>query len=151
MEALTFTKEGEYHGLLLGDSIINRVSGKQISDNALARGFKGHKFFGLVERVRNNKSRDCKTHNSTNWRLLDRFDAKEAVSNLEKLIKFLNHTFYPRTISVCTVTPLGAFRNDFTQICRKLTNKLPVLLKSVIHIVILQKQQTHAKLQPTKK
>ena len=40
---LFLPREGEYSGLLLGDSIVNRINGEQISENVLARGFGGHK------------------------------------------------------------------------------------------------------------
>ena len=82
----------------------------------MARGFGGHKISALLERVRNSKSRHFK-HVSTligiNDCLSNDFDAKEAVSSLEKLSYLVNHKFSPETISLCTVTPLGAFRKDF--------------------------------------
>ena len=82
----------------------------------LARGFGGHKISALLERVRNSKSRHFKhvtTLIGVNDCLSSDFDAKEAVSSLEKLIYLINHKFSPETISLCTVTPLGAFRKDF--------------------------------------
>ena len=86
---LLLPREGEYSGLLLGDSIVNRINGEQISEIVLARGFGGHKFSALLERVRNSKSRHFK-HVTTligiNDCLSSDFDAKEAVSSLEKLI-----------------------------------------------------------------
>ena len=45
---LFLPREGEYSGLLLGDSIVNRINGEQISENVLARGFGGHKISALL-------------------------------------------------------------------------------------------------------
>ena len=47
---LFLPREGEYSGLLLGDSIVNRINGEQISENVLARGFGGHTISALLER-----------------------------------------------------------------------------------------------------
>ena len=127
-------REGEYSSLLLGDSIVNRINGEQISENVLARGFCGHKIFALLERVRNSKSRHFK-HVTTligiNDCLSNDFDAKEAVSSLEKLIYLVNHKFSPETISLCTVTPLGAFRKDFNSNLRKLNKQILNLVRNV--------------------
>ena len=93
----------------------------------LARGFGGHKISALLERVRNNKSRHFK-HVTTligiNDCLSSDFDAKEAVSSLEKLIYLINHKFSPETNSQCTVTPLGAFRKDFNPNVQKLNKQI---------------------------
>ena len=113
---LFLPRGGKYSGLLLGDSIVNRINGEQISENVLARGFSGHKISALLERVRNSKSQHSKyvtTLIGINDCLSNDFDAKEAVSSLEKLIYLVYHKFSPETISLCTVTPLGAFRKRF--------------------------------------
>ena len=113
---LLLPREGEYSGLILGDSIVNRINGEQISENVLARGFGGHTVSALLERVRNSKSQHFK-HVTTligiNDCLSNDFNAKEAVSSLEKLIYLVNHKFSPKTFSLCTVTSLGAFSKDF--------------------------------------
>ena len=131
---LFLPREGEYSGLLLGDSIVNRITGEQISENVLARGFGGHKISALLERVRNSKSRHFK-HLTTligiNDCLSSDFDAKEAVSSLEKLIYLINHKFSPETISLCTVTPLGAFRKDFNPNVQKLNKQILNLVRNV--------------------
>ena len=105
---LFLPREEEFSGLLLGDSIVNRINGEQISKNVLARGFGRHTISALLERVRNSKSRHFK-HVTTligiNDCLSNDFDAKEAVSSLKKLIYLVNHKFSPKTISLCTVTP----------------------------------------------
>ena len=84
---LFLPREGKYPGLLLGDSIVNRINGEQISENVLASGFGGHTISALLERVRNRKSRHFKhviTLIGLNDCLSNDFDAKEAVSSLEK-------------------------------------------------------------------
>ena len=100
----------------------------------LARGFGGHTISALLERVRNNKSRHFK-HVTTligiNDCLSNDFDAKEAVSSLEKLIYLVNHKFPPETISLCTVTPLGAFRKDFNPNVQKLNKQTFNLVRVV--------------------
>ena len=127
-------QEGEYSGLLLGDSIVNRINGEQISENVLARGFGGHTISALLERVRNSKSRHFK-HVTTligiNDCLSNDFDAKEAVSSLEKVIYLVNHKFSPETISLCNVTPLGAFRKDFNPNVQKLNKQILNLVRNV--------------------
>ena len=131
---LFLPREREYSGLLLGDSIVNRINGEQVSENVLARGFGGHKISALLERVRNSKSRHFK-HVTTligiNDCLSNYFDAKEAVSSLEKLIYLVNHEFSPETISLCTVTPLGAFRKDFNPNVQTLNKQILNLVRNV--------------------
>ena len=126
---LFLPREGEYSGLLLGDSIVNRINGEKISENVLARGISA-----LLERGRNSKSRPFK-HVTTligiNDCLSNDFDAKEAVSSLEKLIYLVNHKFSPETISLCTVTPLGAFRKDFNPNVQKLNKQILNLVRNV--------------------
>ena len=133
-ENIYFYQEGEYSGLLLGDSIVNRINGEQISEKVLARGFGGHKISALLERVRNSKSRHFK-HVTTligiNDCLSSDFDAKEAVSSLENLIYLINHKFSPETISLSTVTPLGAFRKDFNPNVQKLNKQILNLVRKV--------------------
>ena len=139
---LFLPREGEYSGLLLGDSILNRI-------NVLARGFGGHTISALLERVRNSKSRHFK-HVTTligiNDCLSNDFDAKEAVSSLEKLIYLVNHKFSPETISLCTVTPLGAFRKNFNPNVQKLNKQILNLVRNVkdlgeVKLDILDKQK----------
>ena len=130
---LFLLREGEYSGLL-GDTIDNRINGEQISENVLARGFGGHTISALLERVRNSKSRLFKHVTSLigiNDCLSNDFDAKKAVSSLEKLIYLVNHKFSPETISLCTVTPLGAFRKDFNPNVRKLNKQILNLVRNV--------------------
>ena len=100
----------------------------------LARGFGGHTISALLERVRNSKSRHFK-HVTTligiNDCLSNDFDAKEAVSSLEKLIYLVNQKFSPETISLCTVTPLGAFRKNFNPNVQKLNKQIFNLTRNV--------------------
>ena len=96
--------------------------------------FGGHTISALLERVRNSKSRhfkDVTTLIGINDCLSNDFDAKEAVSSLEKLIYLVNHKFSPETISLCTVTPLGAFRNDFNPNVQKLNKQILNLVRNV--------------------
>ena len=100
----------------------------------MARGFGGHKISALLERVRNSKSRHFK-HVTTLIGISDclsnDFDAKEAVSSLEKLIYLVNNKFSPETISLCTVTPLGAFRKDFNPNVQKLNKQILNLVRNL--------------------
>ena len=100
----------------------------------LARGFGGHTISALLERVRNSKSRHFK-HVTTligiNDCLSNDFDAKEAVSSLEKLTYLVNHKFSPETISLCTVTPLDGFRKDFNPNVQKLNKQILNLVRNV--------------------
>ena len=100
----------------------------------LARGFGEHTISALLERVRNSKSRFFK-HAATligiNDCLSSNFDAKEAVNSLEKLIYLVNRKFSPETISLCTITPLGAFRNYFNPNVQKLNKQILNLVRKL--------------------
>ena len=111
---LFLPREGEYSGLLLGDSTVNRINGEQISENVLARGFGGHTISALLERVRNSKSRHFKH-----------------VTTLIGINDCLSNDFSPETISLCTVTPLGAFRKDFIPNVQKLNKQILNLVRNV--------------------
>ena len=53
----------------------------------------------------------------------ENFDIKDTTGVYEKLIYTVAHKFSPKIITLCTVTQLGAFRRDKTQMSSTLENK----------------------------
>ena len=108
--------------------------------------FGEHKISALLERVRNSKSRHFK-HVTTligiNDCLSNDFDAKvfNKITLLgdyninyldsKEIEPLVNHKFSPETISLCTVTPLGAFRKDFNPNVQKLNKLIFNLVRNV--------------------
>ena len=95
---LFLPREGEYD-IKLGDTIVNRTNGEQISDNVLARIW-GPQNFCTGGTCKNQKTQAFKhitKLTGINDCLSDDFDANESVSNLEKMIYLSNHKFCRKT------------------------------------------------------
>ena len=112
---IALPREGPIDALIIGDSITNRLHGDQIGPKVIARGFGGHTTKSLLERTSNTKPRDIKQVCiliGANDCMSENFDIKDTTGVYEKLIYTVAHKFSPEIITLCTVTPLGAFRKD---------------------------------------
>lgn len=110
---LFLPRVGDFKGLILGDSITNRLNAEQVGPSILARGFGGAKILDISQRVEGSHQKhfdhvtlciginDCMHPN---------FDVTEALARYEKLIYLAFHKFSPKGISVASITPLGNFR-----------------------------------------
>ena len=112
---LFLPREGPIDALIIGDSITNRLHGDQIGPKVIARGFGGHTTKSLLETTSNTMPRDINQVCiliGANDCMSENFDIKDTTGVYEKLIYTVARKFSPEVITLCTVTPLGAFRKD---------------------------------------
>ena len=58
-------------------------------------------------------------------------DLTTSSANYEKLIYTCAHKFTPKTVTVCSLTPLPSFRKQQNENVKKLNTKLKALVKNI--------------------
>ena len=59
------------------------------------------------------------------------FDLTTSSANYEKLIYTCAHKFTPKTVTVCSLTPLTSFRKEQNENAKKFNSKLKALVKNI--------------------
>ena len=59
------------------------------------------------------------------------FDLTTSSANYEKLIYTCAHKFTPKTVTVCSITPLTSFRKEQNENVKKMNTKLKALVKNI--------------------
>ena len=61
----------------------------------------------------------------------EEFDLTTSTANYEKLIYTCAHKFTPKTVTVCSITPLTSFRKEQNENVKKMNTKLKALVKNI--------------------
>ena len=131
---LFFPKKGTTEARVIGDSVANRNEGMKIGPNLLAIGFGVHKISGLIERTVNTRAkkvRQITILNRMNDCLSVGFDTKESVTAYKKLIYTCAHKFAPKTLSICNLLSLDAFRKESNVSFNKFNKQLCIIVSKV--------------------
>lgn len=106
-------KDLNFNGLVLGDSITNRLQGAQIGPAIQTRGFGGARIEDLLVRVQGTRKKqiDWVTLSvGINNCMSNDFNITEAICSFEKLVYLSVDKFNPTGVSIASICPLGTYR-----------------------------------------
>lgn len=134
---LSLPAEGVFDGLVLGDSISNRIVSDQIGDGILVRGYGGASISDMYDRVLNTREKNLKTvvvAIGMNDVLKGDADMKTFHAALEKLVYIIHHKFSPAYISLASITPTYFHNKEHNTKISKLNNSLEAFMLTLVDL-----------------